>query len=1492
MNPTESLSSRPGPWRFWIDQGGTFTDLVGQDGSGELHLEKLLSKAPERYRHAPIQGIRNLLGLAPEEPIPEGAVQEVRMGTTLATNALLERTGARFAFLTTAGLEDLLEIGYQERPELFALSIEKPELLFEVTLGIAERRDAQGRVLVPLDLNQVSETLDHLKAQGFEGIAVAFLHAHLDPTHEAQVLALAEKKGFRHRVASHQITREARLVPRGDTTCVDAYLSPLLLEYLEDLRQELPEGTPISFMQSSGMLARADQFRGKDAVLSGPAGGLIALEHLGARTGHPKWIGFDMGGTSTDVSLLDGDLPKAYETQVAGVRLKSPMLEIRTVAAGGGSLLRYHQDRFLVGPESAGADPGPACYRRQGPLAVTDANLLLGRIRPEFFPRCFGPDGNLPLDPEASREAFEALAEEVRPPGQGKLSPEEVAAGFRRVANEAMARPVRELALGRGLDLREFTLFAFGGAAAQHACGVSDCLGVKRIVLHPFSGVLSAFGMGLGEVGLEKAQAFLERLPEPGSRQALVRGFESLERRAKAELGANLSPGTELRVRRRVDLRLEGTDQSLTLDASDLDDLEDRFSDEHLTRFGFFPDETPIEVENLRVEVSLPRPSPLGDPEPEGEPQPASPFLEAPIFFESPHGVEELSTPIFRRDQLSSGSTLEGPALILDPVSTIVVDPGWSLRVLPEGVFELERRSLEERSQGASPEGPSSSPKSELSPEGPVDPILLELYQSRFHSAAEQMGKALELSAHSTNIKERLDFSCAVFNGQGELLANAPHIPVHLGAMSATVREIRATLGDKLAPGQVFASNDPFHGGSHLPDITVVRPVFVEDELAFWVANRGHHADIGGITPGSMPPFSRSIDEEGIRFHAFPLLANGKLDEAGIRTLLTDSAYPARNLGQRFSDLKAQIAANETGARILGGYVARYGLPEIQVAMAWILDNGALAVREALAQLPRKTRTFFDHLDDGARIQCSLTPTEAGAVLDFAGTSPQLASNLNAPRAVVEAATLYVLRCLAGGDFPLNAGCLRPVELRIPEGSLLDPSPPAAVVGGNVETSQRVVDVLFGAFGKLAASQGTMNNFTFGNQDYGYYETICGGAGAGMGFAGASAVHTHMTNTRITDPEVLEARYPVRLEAFRVRRGSGGKGTYPGGDGVVRRLRFLEPMQVALLSERRGLPPFGLFGGEPGALGRNLLLRNQDVVHLPGKVEVSVEAGDQIEIQTPGGGGYNPSPEDFATMVPSQARALARARRLDRPTCGISQGFVQANLIVLPAEAAEDFQLFCLENRQACPLLEVIPEGQWRSAILAPGADLRSDLPRYRIYTPEGMKEVPDLWEIADQEAVGFLLGCSFTFEGALEREGFRLRHIEEGSNVPMYRTIRKNVAVGPFGGKLVVSMRPFPSEDMAEIRAITGRFSRAHGAPVHVWDPDMLGIAQLDRPDFGDPVSIREGEIPYFWACGVTSQEACVSALEAGAIPWFASHAPGHMLITDLPETDLEDRP
>ncbi len=1196
-------------WRFWVDRGGTFTDVVARDPSGELHLRKLLSEDPERYADAPLHAIRLLLGLAAEAPIPAELLAEVKMGTTLATNALLERRGRPTGLLITRGFADLLAIANQDRPDIFALEVRRPEPLVAAVEEVDERMMADGTVRLHLDERQARAALRRLRDRGLQAVAILLLHGFAYPQHELRLGELAREAGFTQVSLSHRVAREIKAVGRGDTTAADASLSPIIQDYVGRVRAALGAATPLWFARSSGGLAPADRFTGKDAVLSGPAGGVVACAEIARRAGCSKVIGFDMGGTSTDVSRWAGRFERCYEKRIAGVRLKAPMLQLETVAAGGGSILTFDGQRYQVGPRSAGANPGPACYRKGGPATVTDANLVLGRIQPRWFPTCFGSTGDQPLDPDAARERLSALATSGR-------TVEQVAAGCLRIANEHMVTAIQEISVARGHDPAEHALVCFGGAGAQHACALAAALGIGTVLIPPLAGVLSAWGIGRAEASYSAVEPVLEIL-SPSLLRALQPRIRRLEQAGAQRMAAAGFDAQRVVQRPSLELRYLGVDATLDLPLGP--ELQRRFEAAHQARYGYLQPDQPVEVVNLRLETAG-----LGERTRE-RPQalehrqlgPEQAIATRWVHFEGlgddgRRQLTRLDTPVYQRDTLRPGHQLLGPALLVEPISTVVVDPGWSAEVDGWGQLHLRARA--------------SGPRRERVGTA-CDPVLLEVFNNLFGSIADRMGATLERVAHSVNIKERLDFSCAVFDGQGRLVANAQHIPVHLGAMGASVRAIIEGSGGALSRGDVYASNDPYHGGSHLPDVTVVSPVFIEEQLEFFVASRGHHADIGGRSPGSMPPDARTLHEEGVVLHCLRLVSAGRFQEAQVRAALSSGPWPARNLPERLSDLRAQVAANHSGARLLTELCEHYGSSTVRAYMDHVRDNAAAAMRRLLARLPDGEHSYADRLDSGARIACRVTVQGEHCAVDFSGTSPQLPGNLNAPAAVTTAAVLYAFHTLVHESVPLNDGCLEPISIRVPPGCLLDPRPPAAVAAGNVETSMRVVEVLLAALGALSAGQGTMNNLLFGAADWGYYETICGGTGAGRGFHGEHAVHSHMTNTRITDPEVLERRYPVLLRRFAIRRGSGGAGRWRGGDGAVRELEFLEPLQLTMITERRSSRPFGLRGGEPGMAGGNTLISADGAEHaLPGRFSVEVRAGDALRIETPGGGGYGPQP--------------------------------------------------------------------------------------------------------------------------------------------------------------------------------------------------------------------------------------------------------------------------
>ena len=1200
-------------WQFWIDRGGTFTDVVARRPDGALITHKLLSENPERYRDAAIQGIRELLELPPGASIPSAAIEAVKMGTTVATNALLERKGERTALAITRGFADALRIGYQNRPKLFARRIVLPELVYERVVEIEERVTAEGEVLTALDLAAARRDLETAYAAGIRSLAIVFMHGYRFPEHERQIAALARSIGFTQVSASHEVSPLMKLVSRGDTTVVDAYLSPILRRYVDRVASELGD-VRLLFMQSNGGLTDARRFQGKDAILSGPAGGIVGAVRTAEMGGFEKIIGFDMGGTSTDVSHYAGELERSFETMVAGVRMRAPMMHINTVAAGGGSICSFDGTRYRVGPESAGANPGPACYRRGGPLTVTDCNVMLGKLQPAFFPRVFGPGGDQPLDRDVVEAKFAELAERIARETGNRRTPEAVAEGFLRIAVENMANAIKQISIQRGYDVTEYTLCCFGGAGGQHACLVADALGMKRVYIHPFAGVLSAYGMGLADLRILKEQAVEHRL-DAAALPELDRVLDGLAAAAGAEMATQGIAADRIEVLRQTHVKYEGTDTPLVVAYGDAAEIAAGFEAAHRQRYGFVMSGKPLVVEAVAVEA-IGRTDAAEDRvyEVPAEPGRIAPLALVSLFTEG----EARRAPVFDRDAMRPGQFVDGPAVIREQTATTVVEPGWRATLDRRHYLVLERVV-------ALPTRVAIGTQ--------VDPVMLEVFNNLFMSIAEQMGVALQNTAYSVNIKERLDFSCALFDREGSLIANAPHMPVHLGSMGESVQTViraRAGKADRrgMKRGDVYVLNAPYHGGTHLPDITVITPVFPESpadaaEPMFYVASRGHHADIGGLTPGSMPPSSRTVEEEGVLIDDFLLVDEGVFREAELVALLRSGKYPSRNPAQNVADLKAQIAACEKGVQELHRMVRHFGREVVEAYMRHVQDNAEEAVRRVLDVL--KDGSFAYETDDGAviKVAISIDKRARSARIDFAGTSPQLATNFNAPSAVCKAAVLYVFRTLVDDEIPMNGGCLKPLSIAIPEGSMLSPRYPAAVVAGNVETSQGITDALYGALGVMAAAQGTMNNLTFGNERHQYYETICGGSGAGPDFDGTDAIHTHMTNSRLTDPEVLEWRFPVLLESFAIRRGSGGAGRHRGGDGVVRRLRFREAMTAAILSGHRRIPPYGLAGGLPGAVGRNWVERaGGGREEFGGTHAIEMRPGDIFVVETPGGGGY------------------------------------------------------------------------------------------------------------------------------------------------------------------------------------------------------------------------------------------------------------------------------
>ncbi|MGW6544204.1 hydantoinase B/oxoprolinase family protein [Streptomyces massasporeus] len=1215
-------------WQFWVDRGGTFTDVVARRPDGRLLTHKLLSDNPARYADAAVEGVRILLA-GSDDP-----VDSVRMGTTVATNALLERKGERTLLLITRGFRDALRIAYQNRPSIFARRIDLPELLYERVVEIEERIAADGTVLRAPALDALIGPLQEAYDDGIRAVAVVCMHSHLHPAHEQAVGELAARIGFPQISLSGEASPLMKLVPRGDTAVVDAYLSPVLRRYVRHVADEL-EGLRLMFMQSNGGLTEAGQFRGKDAILSGPAGGIVGMARMSQLAGFDRVIGFDMGGTSTDVSHFAGAYERVFTSRIGGVRLRAPMLDIHTVAAGGGSVLHFDGSRYRVGPDSAGADPGPACYRGGGPLAVTDANVMLGRIQPAHFPKVFGPGGDEPLDEVLVRDRFTALAREIGEQTGDDRTPEQVAEGYLQIAVANIASAVKRISVQKGHDVTRYALTTFGGAGGQHACKVADSLGIRTVLVPPMAGVLSALGIGLADTTAMREQSVeapLEAASMPGVRKTA----EDLEAAARAELLAEDVPEEHIQVTRRAELRYDGTDTTLTVELTEPGTMRHAFEERHRATYSFTLDR-PIVVEALSVEATgITEPPDLSAlapwrAAPDGSPA-RGPAAPRTVRLHTDGAWRDV--PLHRREDLPPGDTVIGPAIITEASSTTVVDDGWRAAATDEGHLVMERAAITQ--------------SSDLDTK--VDPVLLEVFNNLFMSIAEQMGARLESTAQSVNIKERLDFSCALFDPDGNLVANAPHIPVHLGSMGTSVKEVIRRRGPRMRPGDTYAVNDPYHGGTHLPDVTVITPVFgaapLPDtesdargasegapdsgpQILFYVASRGHHAEIGGIAPGSMPAGSRTIEEEGVLFDNWLLAENGRFRETETLSLLTEARHPSRNPKTNLADLRAQIAANRKGVDEVGRMIEDYGLDVVQAYMKHVQDNAEEAVRRVIDALDEGEYAYETDAGAVIRVAVRVDRENRAATIDFTGTSAQLPTNFNAPFSVVNAAVLYVFRTLVADDIPLNDGCLRPLTIVVPPGCLLAPEPPAAVVAGNVETSQAVTGALYAALGVQAEGSGTMNNVTFGNERHQYYETVASGSGAGDGFSGAPVVQTHMTNSRLTDPEVLEWRLPVRLEEFTVRRGSGGAGRWHGGDGAVRRIRFLEPMTVSTLSQHRRVPPYGMAGGEPGALGANRVEHaDGTVTELGGSDSADLVTGDVLVIETPGGGGYGPPSPD------------------------------------------------------------------------------------------------------------------------------------------------------------------------------------------------------------------------------------------------------------------------
>ncbi|XZF60613.1 MAG: hydantoinase B/oxoprolinase family protein [Gloeotrichia echinulata DVL01] len=1201
-------------WEFWIDRGGTFTDIIAKRPDGQLVIHKLLSENPERYTDAAVQGIREILGVAANAPTPAEQVAVVKMGTTVATNALLEKKGDRTILLITKGFRDALRIGYQNRPDIFAREIILPEMLYEQVIEVEERYTAQGEELILLNLEAVRPQLQAAYDDGIRSCAIVLMHGYRYTEHENKVAILARNIGFTQVSVSHTVSPLMKLVSRGDTTAIDAYLSPILRRYVEQVASQLGNGeretdfqSPVKlmFMQSNGGLVDAEKFQGKDSILSGPAGGIVGAVQTSLRAGFDKIISFDMGGTSTDVAHYNGEYERSFETEIAGVRLRTPMMAIHTVAAGGGSIVQFDGSRYRVGPESAGANPGPASYSKGGPLTVTDCNVMVGKLQPAFFPQVFGKNADLPLDVEIVRQKFTQLASQI---GDNRRI-EEVAAGFLAIAVDKMANAIKKISLQRGYDVSEYTLCCFGGAGGQHACLIADALGMKQVFIHPYAGVLSAYGMGLADV-----RVIRERAVEGVLSEGLESVLAVLVRESEEETNRRGAEDSEIEVLRKVHLRYEGTDAPLIVDFGDVVAMKSQFEGLHRQRYGFIAPEKQLIVEAVSVEVVAKNDAPPELVVSRRNDDEAVAIATVQMYTAGAWHT----TPVYQRQDLQPGDCICGPAIIVEATGTNVIEPHWQAELTPLNhlVLSVVSRQLSVvKDQEIRTNDIGQKP----------DPVMLEIFNNLLRAIAEQMGISLQNTSSSVNIKERLDFSCAIFDGSGQLVANAPHIPVHLGSMSESVQALITAYGNTIKPGDIFASNNPYNGGTHLPDITVITPVFPNSSHLpmFYLASRGHHADIGGITPGSMPPHSESVTEEGILLDNFQLVAAGNFRETELVELLASEPYPARNITQNIADLKAQIAANERGMQELQKMVEHYSLETVQAYMGFVQDNAEESVRRVIEVL--QDGSFSYALDDGSVIHVKITINRENrsAKIDFTGTSPQLPNNFNAPAAVCKAAVLYVFRTLVNDDIPLNAGCLKPLEIIIPEGCMLNPRYPAAVVAGNVETSQAITDTLYGALGVLAASGGSMNNFTFGNQRYQYYETICGGSGAGADFDGTDGVQTHMTNSRLTDPEVLEWRFPVLLESFGIRPDSGGQGNHRGGNGVIRRLRFLAEMTAGILSNHRVVPPFGLCGAEAGKVGKNYVESGDGRVdELGSKAVVTMNVGDVFVIETPGGGGY------------------------------------------------------------------------------------------------------------------------------------------------------------------------------------------------------------------------------------------------------------------------------
>ena len=1193
-------------WQFWIDRGGTFTDIVAKKPDGKIIIDKLLSENSDAYKDAAVAGIRRILDLKNEDKIPTDIISSVKMGTTVATNALLERKGDRTLLLITKGFGDLLRIGYQNRPLLFDLSIKLPELLYERVVEVSERLNEKGEVVTELNEEEVRNSLIKAKSDGINSVAIAFMHSYINPDHENKIEQIAKEENFNQISVSHKVSPLIKLVGRGDTTVVDAYLSPILRRYVNQVSEELQDtkSTQLMFMQSNGGLTDANLFQGKDALLSGPAGGVVSMTQTGKQAGFNKLIGFDMGGTSTDVCHFAGEFERSFETELAGVRIRAPMMQINTVAAGGGSILSYKDGRFQVGPESAGAIPGPASYGRGGPLTVTDCNVLLGKLNPDFFPKVFGKTGDQPLNFEIVKKKFSDLSDIIsKEKNEPMMDIFKMAEGFLKIAVENMANAIKKISIQKGYDVTNYMLNCFGGAGGQHACNVADSLGISNVMIHPYAGVLSAYGMGLAEIRSIREGHFEKNITNILDAENLI---EILSSQAKKDLNDQDISDASIILLKNAFLHYKGSHQNLEIKFDTPENMRKSFEQEHKKRFGFFVEDREIFIEMLTVEAVGKKTENYDFLNPNTSTTKANPIAFKKMYVNG----SEINTPIYKRDELIIGQNISGPAIIVEATGTNIIDDGWSGTLDKHYNLILSRVEEKKLQKGI---GTS------------VDVVMLEVFNNLFMNIAEQMGATLANTAYSVNIKERLDFSCALFNNEGSLVANAPHVPVHLGSMSEAIKTVVRLNKDNIYPDDVFVLNAPFNGGTHLPDVTVITPVFDKNgkEIIFFVASRGHHADIGGKTPGSGPPDSKHIEEEGVLIDNFKLFDKGIFREQEMRDILSSGKYPCRNVEHNMADLAAQVAANKTGINEINSMIDQFGIETVHAYMNHVQDNAEESIRNAIVNL--KQGEYEYELDNGEfiRVNVKIDKKKREAIIDFTGTAPKNPLNYNAPMAVCYAVILYVFRTLVGNNIPLNEGCFKPIKIIIPNNSMINAKYPSAVIAGNTEVSQLTCNALFGALGVIAGSQATMNNFIWGNDTIQNYETICGGTGAGPNFHGTSAIQTHMTNTRSTDPEVLETRFPVRLEEFSIRRNSGGKGKFNGGDGVTRKLRFLEPMTVTTLCSHRRVKPFGLNGGSPGDCGKEWLERTDgSILNLNGNDSCEVKPNDLFVMQTPGGGGF------------------------------------------------------------------------------------------------------------------------------------------------------------------------------------------------------------------------------------------------------------------------------